>query len=121
MQELIRLSERDAVSGSMWRRLAESFYARVAQDDRLYHLFPGKTLHCAVEELSAFLVQLFGGPPEDTQRRWWVSVRESHQRFRIRQEDRTAWLENMWMALDEWAVEPEIREAMREFFESSSG
>ena len=36
--------------------LSEAFYARVKRDPVLRPLFPGKTLHCAIEELSAFLV-----------------------------------------------------------------
>src|SRR5438132_13676343 len=89
-----------AIGGTgTWRRLAVAFYSRVDRDPLLRPLFPGKTLHCAIEELTAFLAQLFGGPSDDTQRRWWLSLRESHQRFKIRQVERAAWLENMVKAL----------------------
>jgi hemoglobin len=103
-----------------WRRLSTAFYSRVDRDPRIRHLFPGKTLHCAIEELTAFLVQLFGGPSGDTQRRWWLSLRESHQRLTIRQEERAAWMENMAGALEDAAIEEPLRGALREFFERSS-
>ncbi|MGC4056019.1 MAG: ankyrin repeat domain-containing protein [Paludibaculum sp.] len=110
-----------AIGGTgSWRRLTETFYGHVARDPRLRHLFPGKTLHCAIEELTAFLVQLFGGPSGDTQRRWWVSLRESHQRFSIRAEDRAAWLENMHRTLQEIPLDPHHRTALLDFFEYSS-
>src|SRR6185369_17548472 len=72
-----------AVGGTAaWRRLSVAFYSRVDRDPLLRPLFPGKSLHCAIEELTAFLAQLFGGPTDDTQRRWWLSLRGSHLRFK---------------------------------------
>jgi truncated hemoglobin YjbI len=103
-----------------WRRLSVAFYSRVGRDPRLRPLFPGETLHCAIEELTAFLAQLFGGPSGDTQRRWWLSLRESHQRFQIRREERAAWMENMVKALDDARIEERLRTALCEFFEQSS-
>jgi truncated hemoglobin YjbI len=105
---------------AMWRRLAEAFYSRVARDPLLRPLFPGKTLRCAIEEFSAFLAQLFGSPSEDTQHRWWLSIRESHLRFKIRREEREAWLKNMVQALDDVEMDEPLRGALREFFERSS-
>jgi len=103
-----------------WRRLSVAFYSRVDQDTLLRPLFPGKTLHCAVEEFTAFLVQLFGGPSDDTQRRWWLSLRESHLRFEIGQKHRAAWLENMGKAFDDIKLAEPVRSALLEFFERSS-
>jgi hemoglobin len=110
-----------AIGGTAaWRRLAAAFYSRVDRDPLLRPLFPGKTLHCAVEELTAFLVQLFEGPSEDSQRRWWLSLRESHLRFRIGHKERAAWMENMMGALDDVRIEEPLRGALLDFFEQSS-
>jgi truncated hemoglobin YjbI len=110
-----------AVGGTAtWRRLAVAFYFRVDRDPVLRPLFPGKSLHCAIEEFTAFLVQLFEGPGEDTQRRWWLSLRESHLRFRIRQKERAAWMENMVKALDDVQIQEPLRSALSEFFALSS-
>jgi truncated hemoglobin YjbI len=95
--------------------LSAAFYARVQRDPVLRPLFPGKTLRCATEELSAFLVQHFGGPSEDTQKRWWVSLRESHGRFKIGPKEREAWLRDMFQTLDE-----HNRGDLRDFFEQTS-
>jgi ankyrin repeat protein/truncated hemoglobin YjbI len=103
-----------------WRRLSVAFYSRVDRDPRLRPFFPGKTHHCAIEALTAFLVQLFGGPSDDTQRRWWLSLRESHLRFEIGQKERAAWMENMVKALDDVQIDKPLRSALREFFERSS-
>jgi truncated hemoglobin YjbI len=110
-----------AIGGTAaWRQLCVAFYARVDHDPLLRPLFPGKTLHCAIEELTAFLVQLFDGPSEDTQRRWWLSLRESHLRFKIGQKERAAWMQNMVKALDDAQIEEPLHSALREFFEQAS-
>jgi truncated hemoglobin YjbI len=102
------------------RRLSEDFYARVGTDPVLRRLFPGKSLKCAIEEFGAFLIQFLEGDEEQTQRRWWLSLRESHARFRISPEERRAWLKHMQAALQTAPLEQPAREALRNFFEHSS-
>lgn len=110
-----------AIGGSATcRQLSEAFYGRVMRDTVLRPLFPGKTLRCATEEFAAFLVQFLGGPPEDTQHRWWLSLRESHLRFQLEPKHRAAWMKNMRAALDDVPATEPAREALREFFERSS-
>ncbi|MCC7155872.1 MAG: ankyrin repeat domain-containing protein [Bryobacterales bacterium] len=111
---------RDGLASSAdWRRLATAFYARVGRDPLLRPLFPGKTFHCAIEELAAFLTQIFGGPSGEVQRRWWISLKESHARFRIGPKEREAWMKNMDRTLDESAAEP-VRRALKDFFSAAS-
>ena len=97
-------------------KLSAVFYARVDQDPLLRPLFRGKTLKCAVEEFSAFLAQFLGGPNEDAQRRWWLSLRESHLRFEIGCKERDAWMKNMLRALDDTQIEEPMGSALQEFF-----
>jgi truncated hemoglobin YjbI len=102
------------------RKLSETFYGRVKSDPILRPLFPGKTLTCAIEEFTAFLVQFLGGPSEDTQRRWWLSLHESHRRFKIGPQQRDAWMSNMVKALDEAQIDEPIHQAFRGLFERAS-
>jgi truncated hemoglobin YjbI len=112
----------EAVGGTEGcRRLSGAFYARVESDQVLRPLFPGKSLRCAIEAFAAFLVQFLGGPPEDSQRRWWVSLRESHLRFQIGRKERDAWMKNMAVTLEAAEMPDAARQALREFFERSSG
>jgi hemoglobin len=101
-------------------QLSAAFYARVKRDPVLRPLFPGKTLTCAIEAFAAFLVQFLSGPPEDMQRRWWLSLWESHLRFRIGPKERDAWMSNMVKALDDVAIAEPIRSALIDFFQRSS-
>ena len=101
-------------------RLSAGFYARVGRDPVLRPLFPGKSLRCATEEFSAFLIQFLGGDEEQTQRRWWLSLRESHARFRIGPAERRAWLKHMKATLDATPLDEAARKALWQFFEHSS-
>lgn len=98
------------------RRLSADFYARVAKEPVLRPLFPGKSLRCATGEFAAFLIQFLGGDEEQTQDRWWLSLRESHARFRIGPAERRAWLKHMSAALEAAPLDGSAREALGEFF-----
>ncbi len=100
------------------RALSAAFYGRVGKDPVLKPLFPGKSLRCATEEFAAFLIQFLGGDEGQTQKRWWLSLRESHARFRISPEQRAAWLKHMSAAIDE--VAPQHAAALRQFFLQTS-
>jgi truncated hemoglobin YjbI len=102
------------------RRLSAAFYARVGKDPALRPFFPGKSLRCATEEFSAFLIQFLGGDEKQTQYRWWLSLRESHARFRIGPDARRSWLTHMEATLDAAPLDDATRNALRHFFSHSS-
>ena len=102
------------------QQLSRAFYARVGKDPVLRRLFPGKSLRCATNEFGAFLIQFLGGDEEQTQYRWRLSLRESHDRFGISQEERSAWLKHMAATLEEVPLDAKRREALRQFVLQSS-
>ena len=102
------------------RKLSEEFYARVGKDPVLRRLFPGKSQRCAIEEFAAFLIQFLGGDEEQTQKRWWLSLRESHARFRIGAAERSAWLKHMKATLEAAPLDEGTRKALGQFFLHSS-
>lgn len=102
------------------RRLAEALYARVDDDPLLHPFFPGKNHKCAIDAFTAFLIQFLGGPADESQRRWWLSLRESHARFKIGSEHRNAWMSQMAGALDDARIAEPAHTALRRFFEESS-
>jgi len=101
-------------------RLSVDFYARVGKDPVLRPLFPGKSLRCATEEFTSFLIQFLGGDEEQTQHRWWLSLRESHTRFRIDAAQRSAWLKHMGATLEAAPLDAGTRKALHQFFLHSS-
>jgi hemoglobin len=102
------------------QRLAQEFYSRVARDAELKPLFPGKSLRCATEEFSAFLIQFLEGDQDRTQYRWWLSLRESHARFKISEAQRVAWLGHMHAALSTVVGDLETCESWKQFFGTAS-
>jgi hemoglobin len=102
------------------RTLSAALYARVGEDPVLRPFFPGKSLRCATEEFAAFLIQFLGGDESQTQHRWWLSLRESHARFRIGPDARHAWLKQMEATLDAAPLEDATRNALCHFFSHSS-
>lgn len=101
-------------------RLSTAFYKRVGRDPVLKPLFPGKTLRCATEEFSAFLIQFLGGDEDQTQKRWWLSLKESHARFRITPGQREAWLKHMVATIDEVPLDDATKAALHQFFHHTS-
>lgn len=102
------------------RLLSAAFYARVSQDPILRPFFPGKSLRCATEEFGAFLIQFLEGDENQTQYRWWLSLRESHARFQIGPNARSAWLKQMEATLDAAPLDGATRNTLRRFFSHSS-
>ena len=102
------------------KQLAQNFYSRVASSQELKPLFPGKNLRCATEEFAAFLIQFLDGDPEQTQYRWWLSLRESHARFKISEEQRTAWLSLMVEAIKSHTDDANLRATLWQFFTVAS-
>ena len=102
------------------RGLSAAFYARVGKDPVLRPFFPGKSLRCAIEEFGAFLIQFLGGDEEQTQYRWWLSLRESHARFQIGPDVRSAWLRHMEATLAAAPLDEATKAAFRDFFSHSS-
>lgn len=102
------------------RRLSVAFYARVERDPILRPLFPGKSFTCAIEAFTAFLAQFLGGPSEDAQSRWWLSLQESHMRFTIGLEERAAWMSNMVQAFNDVHIGEPVRTELLALFDRSS-
>ena len=100
--------------------LAAEFYSRVATNPVLRPLFPGKSQRCAIEEFSAFLIQFLDGNEELTQYRTWLSLRESHARFRISRSQREAWMDEMEATLEASSLDDQTKLDMKQFFEGSS-
>jgi hemoglobin len=102
------------------KSLSAAFYGRVGKDPVLRPFFPGKSLRCATEEFAAFLIQFLGGDEEQTQQRWWLSLRESHARFQIGPNAREAWLRQMEATLDAAPLDDATSFALRHFFSRGS-
>ena len=112
----LRSSEHgEAVTGNFWRevgghptfeRLVRNFYAGVATDEVLRPMYPEKDLEGAIQRLTGFLEQYWGGPGTYSEQRGHPRLRMRHQPFKINPAARDRWLLHMRAAVDSLELPP---------------
>jgi hemoglobin len=110
----------EAVTGNFWReiggrptfeKLVRAFYAGVATDPVLRPLYPEDDLEGAIQRLTGFLEQYWGGPGTYSEQRGHPRLRMRHQPFKINPAARDRWLLHMRAALDSLELAP-LQDAM---------
>ena len=102
-----------------FRRLVDSFYARIEADEQLRCMFP-EDLKPGKERQYLFLIQFFGGPKRYNEIRGHPRLRLRHSPFAIDAAARERWLLHMLAAIDEIGIDEPMRGNMRTYFESAS-
>jgi hemoglobin len=110
----------DAATGNFWRevggrptfeRLVRAFYAGVAEDPVLRPMYPDEELEPAVQRLTGFLEQYWGGPGTYSEQRGHPRLRMRHMPFKVNPDARDRWLMHMRAAVDSLGLSP-LHEAM---------
>jgi len=105
----------DAVGPSFWtevggrptfEKLVRRFYEGVRTDDVLWPMYPEDDLEGAVQRLTGFLEQYWGGPTTYSQERGHPRLRMRHAPFPVTFEARDRWLAHMRVAVDELELSP---------------
>lgn len=106
----------EAVGGNLWRdiggrdtfeRLVRAFYAGVATDEVLLPMYPEQPdLEGAIQRLTGFLEQYWGGPTTYSEERGHPRLRMRHLPFTVNPEARDRWLKHMRAALDSIELPP---------------
>ena len=112
----LRSSENgEAVAGNFWaevggrptfEKLVRAFYVGVAGDDILRPMYPEEDLEGAIQRLTGFLEQYWGGPGTYSEQRGHPRLRMRHQPFRINPAARDRWLLHMRAAVDSLELPP---------------
>ncbi|MGT2426728.1 globin [Amnibacterium kyonggiense] len=89
-----------------FERLVRRFYAGVADDPPLLALYPEQDLEPAIERLTGFLEQYWGGPGTYSERRGHPRLRMRHMPFKVNPAQRDRWLHHMRVAVDELQLPP---------------
>jgi hemoglobin len=89
-----------------FERLVRRFYAGVANDPPLHALYPEEDLEPAIERLTGFLEQYWGGPGTYSERRGHPRLRMRHMPFAVNPDQRDRWLHHMRDAVDELGLPP---------------
>jgi hemoglobin len=110
----------EAVVGNFWaevggretfERLVRAFYAGVANDPPLLALYPETDLEPAIQRLTGFLEQYWGGPTAYSEQRGHPRLRMRHAPFAVTPDMRDRWLTHMRAAVDSLGLAP-LQEAM---------
>ncbi|WP_296665137.1 globin [Demequina sp.] len=97
----------EAVGGHpTFEAIVRDFYAGVAADRVLRPLYPEQDLEGAIERLTLFLEQYWGGPTTYSDRRGHPRLRMRHQPFRVNPEARDRWIGHMRHAVAQQNLSP---------------
>ena len=105
----------DLIGKEQIRLLTKYFYKEVSKNEALKKLYP-ENLEPAEERLFLFLQQVFGGPESYSEQRGHPRLRMRHARWKIDAVMRDHWMNAMLLALDQIALDVNVREAMISYF-----
>jgi len=89
-----------------FEKLVRAFYAGVREDPQLWPMYPASDLEGAIQRLTGFLEQYWGGPGTYSEQRGHPRLRMRHQPFRVNPEARDRWLAHMRVAVDSLGLAP---------------
>jgi hemoglobin len=106
----------EAVQGNFWEqvggratfeRLVRAFYTGIATDEVLLPMYPDQPdLEPAIQRLTGFLEQYWGGPTAYSEERGHPRLRMRHMAFKVNPDARDRWLLHMRAALDTLELPP---------------
>lgn len=105
----------EPVGGNFWRevggratfeKLVRAFYDGVQTDDVLWPMYPQQDLEGAIQRLTGFLEQYWGGPGTYSEERGHPRLRMRHTPFKINPDARDRWLRHMRAAVDTIELSP---------------
>jgi hemoglobin len=106
----------EAVQGNFWEqvggratfeKLVRAFYEGVATDEVLLPMYPEQPdLEGAIQRLTGFLEQYWGGPTTYSEQRGHPRLRMRHLPFKVNPDARDRWLLHMRAALDTLELPP---------------
>ncbi|MEA9986596.1 MULTISPECIES: globin [Subtercola] len=89
-----------------FERLVREFYRGVAGDPVLVAMYPEEDLEGAIQRLTGFLEQYWGGPTTYSQQRGHPRLRMRHNPFKVNPDARDRWLTHMRAAVDSLELPP---------------
>ncbi len=106
----------ESAQGNFWQQiggrpvfeqLVRRFYEGVATDEVLLPMYPEQPdLEGAIQRLTGFLEQYWGGPATYSEERGHPRLRMRHAAFRVNPDARDRWLAHMRVALDSLELSP---------------
>ena len=89
-----------------FEKLVRAFYEGIKSDPVLLPMYPEHDLEGAIQRLTGFLEQYWGGPTTYSDERGHPRLRLRHQPFKINPDARDRWLHHMRIAVDSLDLAP---------------
>jgi len=89
-----------------FEKLVRAFYEGVRDDEVLRPMYPEEDLEGAIQRLTGFLEQYWGGPNTYSQERGHPRLRMRHMPFKVNPDARDRWLAHMRTAVDTLELSP---------------
>lgn len=103
-----------------FERLVRTFYEGVAEDPVLRPMYPEEDLEGAIQRLTGFLEQYWGGPTTYSQERGHPRLRLRHQPFPVTPEARDRWLAHMRTGVDALDLAPADEAQLWDYLERAA-
>lgn len=119
----------DPVGSNFWRevggratfeKLVRDFYVGVRDDEVLWPMYPEDDLEGAIQRLTGFLEQYWGGPGTYSEERGHPRLRIRHAPFKVTPEARDRWLTHMAAAVDNLELSPLHRNMLWDYLERAA-
>ena len=89
-----------------FEKLVRRFYDGIKGDEVLLPMYPEEDLEGAIQRLTGFLEQYWGGPGTYSEERGHPRLRMRHMPFKVNPDARDRWLQHMRVAVDELELSP---------------
>ena len=105
----------ESVQGNFWKevggrptfeKLVRAFYEGIKSDPVLLPMYPEADLEGAIQRLTGFLEQYWGGPGTYSEQRGHPRLRMRHLPFKVNPDARDRWLLHMRAAVDGLELSP---------------
>jgi hemoglobin len=107
MDDVAEISFWEEVGGRpTFEKLVRAFYDGVATDPILRPMYPDEDLEGAIQRLTGFLEQYWGGPGTYSEQRGHPRLRMRHMPFKVNPDARDRWLRHMRAAVDTLELPP---------------
>jgi len=100
--------------------LVRKFYEGVATDPVLKPMYPADDWDGAIQRLTMFLEQYWGGPGTYSEQRGHPRLRMRHNPFKVNPDARDRWLAHMRVAVDSIELSPLDRELLWGYLERAA-
>ena len=98
-----------------FEQLVRHFYAGVRTDELLAQMYPQDDWDGAVERLTMFLEQYWGGPTTYSETRGHPRLRMRHAPYAVTPEARDRWLHHMRAGLDEVDMPADLEQVLWDY------